>query len=41
MAAFLKISLDAEASYPAAAAAQPGLLFEDHLEPLLRSSPPP
>jgi hypothetical protein len=40
MAQFLRISLEAEASYPAAAAAQPGLLFEDHLEPMLRRSQP-
>jgi len=38
MAAFLRISLAAEASYPDAVAAQPGLLFEDHLEPLLRAA---
>jgi hypothetical protein len=37
MAKFLRISLEAEATYPAAVAARPGLLFEDHLEPLLRS----
>jgi hypothetical protein len=35
LARFLEISLAAEASYPAALAATPGLLFEDHLEPLL------
>lgn len=35
IAAFLRISLEAEAAYPAALAAKPGLLFEDHLEPLL------
>jgi glycosyltransferase involved in cell wall biosynthesis len=33
--AFLRISLDAEARYEAALAAKPGLLFEDHLEPML------
>lgn len=35
VAAFLRISLQAEAAYGAALAAQPGLLFEDHLEPML------
>ena len=39
MAAFLRLSLTAEETYPAAAAARPGLLFEDHLEPLLREFP--
>jgi hypothetical protein len=38
MAAFLRISLRAEATYPAAVAANPGLLFEDHLEPMLRAA---
>lgn len=38
MARFLEASLAAEASYPAALAARPGLLFEDHLEPLLAAS---
>jgi len=38
MAAFLRISLSAEATYPAALASRPGLLFEDHLEPLLHRS---
>jgi len=38
IAAFLRISLEAEAAYPAALAARPGLLFEDHLEPLLRAA---
>ncbi len=37
LAAFLRISLAAEAAYPDALAAQPGLLFEDHLEPMLRT----
>ncbi len=37
MARFLRISLEAEATYPAAVAAKPGLLFEDHLEPMLHS----
>jgi hypothetical protein len=32
---FLRISLVAEASYAGALAATPGLLFEDHLEPML------
>lgn len=36
LAAFLRISLAAEAAYPAAVAERPGLLFEDHLEPMLR-----
>ncbi|MET3927332.1 glycosyltransferase family A protein [Devosia sp. 2618] len=35
VAAFLTISLEAEALYGAALAAQPGLLFEDHLQPML------
>lgn len=35
VAAFLAISLEAEAHYGAALAARPGLLFEDHLEPRL------
>lgn len=33
--AFLRISLEAEALYEAALAARPGLLFEDHLQPML------
>lgn len=37
MAKFLRISLRAEETYPEAVAAKPGLLFEDHLEPMLRS----
>jgi glycosyltransferase involved in cell wall biosynthesis len=37
MAKFLRISLKAEETYPEAVAARPGLLFEDHLEPLLRA----
>lgn len=36
--AFLAVSLEAERAYPAALAAQPGLLFEDHLEPRLRAA---
>lgn len=35
---FLELSLAAEQSFPAALAAQPGLLFEDHLEPLLSAA---
>ena len=38
MASFLEISLQAEETYPGAVATKPGLLFEDHLEPLLRAS---
>lgn len=34
-AAFLRISREAEARYEAALAARPGLLFEDHLQPML------
>ncbi|MBE7733475.1 glycosyltransferase family 2 protein [Devosia faecipullorum] len=37
LAGFLTISLAAEATYGAALAAKPGLLFEDHLEPMLAS----
>ncbi len=33
--AFLGLSLAAEAAYPMALAERPGLLFEDHLEPML------
>ena len=40
IAAFLAISLEAEAAYPAALAANPGLLFEDHLEPMLAAARP-
>jgi glycosyltransferase involved in cell wall biosynthesis len=36
--AFLATSIEAETLYPAALAAQPGLLFENHLEPLLRAA---
>jgi glycosyltransferase involved in cell wall biosynthesis len=32
---FLAVSIEAEKAYPAALVARPGLLFEDHLEPLL------
>lgn len=35
--AFLGISLAAEAAYPMALEERPGLLFEDHLEPMLRA----
>ena len=35
--AFLGLSLAAEAAYPMALAETPGLLFEDHLEPMLRA----
>ncbi|MEO8758471.1 MAG: glycosyltransferase family A protein [Devosia sp.] len=38
MAKFLRISLLAEETYPAAVMAQPGLLFEDHIEPMLRAA---
>ena len=40
MAAFLRISLKAEETYGDAVAAKPGLLFEDHIEPMLRANPP-
>ena len=36
LASFLNISLAAEAAYPDALARSPGLLFEDHLEPMLQ-----
>ena len=36
--AFLRVSLQAEAGYGAALAAQPGLLFEDHIEPMLAAA---
>lgn len=38
VAAFLTISIAAEAEFGDALAAQPGLLFEDHLEPRLKAS---
>jgi glycosyltransferase involved in cell wall biosynthesis len=41
MAEFLRISLQAEETYGDAVASKPGLLFEDHLEPMLRANPPP
>ena len=41
MANFLRISLLAEETYPAAVTKRPSLLFEDHLEPLLRAASTP
>lgn len=41
VAAFLRVSLEAEARYEAALAARPGLLFEDHLEPMLLAAREP
>lgn len=38
VAAFLRISLEAEARYEAALATRPGLLFEDHIEPMLKAA---
>ncbi|MGB3335646.1 MAG: glycosyltransferase [Devosia sp.] len=38
VAAFLRISLEAEALYEDALAAQPGLLFEDHIGPMLAAA---
>jgi glycosyltransferase involved in cell wall biosynthesis len=38
LARFLAISLKAEAGYEAALAARPGLLFEDHLQPMLAAA---
>lgn len=38
MVGFLTVSLEAEKHYGAALAAQPGLLFEDHLEPRLAAA---
>ncbi len=38
MARFMRISLEAERTYGEAVAVKPGLLFEDHLEPLLRAA---
>ncbi len=35
---FLDVSLEAEAAYGAALAARPGLLFEDHIEPMLEAA---
>jgi hypothetical protein len=39
IARFLEVSLKAEETYPAVLAANPGLLFEDHLEPMLADAP--
>jgi glycosyltransferase involved in cell wall biosynthesis len=36
--AFLEVSFEAERSYGEALAARPGLLFEDHIEPLLKAA---
>jgi glycosyltransferase involved in cell wall biosynthesis len=36
VAAFLRISLEAERLYETALATRPGLLFEDHIEPMLK-----
>lgn len=38
VARFLRVSLAAEAAYGAALAEQPGLLFEDHLESMLKAA---
>jgi glycosyltransferase involved in cell wall biosynthesis len=38
MAQFLRVSLKAEETYGEAVAAKPELLFEDHLEPMLRAA---
>lgn len=38
LTAFLRISIAAEAAYGAALAARPGLLFEDHIEPMLMAA---
>ena len=35
---FLRVSLAAEAAYGAALAEQPGLLFENHIEPMLKAA---
>lgn len=40
VAAFLRISLEAEAAYGDALVRQPGLLFEDHLQPMLERAKP-
>lgn len=40
LAGFLEISLAAEALYGAALAARPGLLFEDHIQPMLNAKRP-
>ena len=38
LARFLRVSLAAEAAYGAALADTPGLLFEDHIEPMLKAA---
>ncbi|MBN9332739.1 glycosyltransferase family A protein [Devosia sp.] len=38
VARFLRVSLAAEAAYAAAMAEQPGLLFENHIEPMLKAA---
>lgn len=38
VARFLRVSLQAEAAYSAALRDKPGLLFEDHLEPMLKAA---
>jgi glycosyltransferase involved in cell wall biosynthesis len=38
VARFLRVSLAAEAAYGAALAEQPGLLFENHIEPMLKAA---
>ncbi|MBO9590572.1 glycosyltransferase family A protein [Devosia sp.] len=38
VARFLRVSLAAEAAYNAALAEQPGLLFENHIEPMLKAA---
>jgi glycosyltransferase involved in cell wall biosynthesis len=38
VARFLRVSLAAEAAYGAAMAEQPGLLFENHIEPMLKAA---
>ena len=38
LTAFLRLSLEAEIAYPAKLAAQPGLLFEDGFEPMIRAA---
>ncbi len=38
VARFLRVSLAAEAAFGAALGEQPGLLFEDHIEPMLRAA---
>lgn len=38
VARFLRVSLAAEAAYGAALGEQPGLLFENHIEPMLRAA---